>query len=140
MDFDDLNENENENNEENPSSLNELLLFEDDKDAQFRSLKDVVIFLVDCNKDMTEAIPKIISVIEGFLKTKIITNEKDLFSLILYNTQSEKNILQFKGINNLIGICEPDARLIKEVKNLISKTDPNSNPNWINFVKDKFWK
>jgi len=135
MDFDEIAD----NNEEEQSDLNELLLFDEDKDSQFKSLKDVVVFLVDCNQNMVkEAIPKIIHVIESFLKTKIITNEKDLFSLILYNTQSEKNILQFKGINNLISISEPDARLIKEIKILVSKTDPNLNPNYISFIQEKF--
>ena len=125
--------------EEITSGLNELTLYEDTKEEKFKSLKDVVIYLIDCNHTLLDkAIFKIITVIESFLKTKIITNQKDLFSLILYNTKVKSNILNFDGINLLIGMTEPDAKLIKEIKILSNYSDPSINTDYSKFIADKF--
>src|SRR5690606_38624478 len=114
--FDDIADTQNEDTGE-PQFGEELLLFETDTSGQYKSLKDAVIFLIDCNKTMIEnTLTSILAVAESFLKTKIITNENDLFGLIVYNTNKTNNILNFEGINVIIPLTAPDAKLIKDVK------------------------
>ena len=130
MDFDDVSQNE--NNEEK-NELDEILFLDEDKlSTQYISLKDCVIFLLDCSKSMhqidnsnkTTGITSVLTVTEDFLKTKIITNEKDLFGLVLFNTSLMKNEMNFEGVNQLINIIPPDANLIKKIKNYEQLTNP----------------
>jgi hypothetical protein len=104
------------------------MLLDVDSSAQYKSLKDAVIFLIDCNKTLVEnTFSSILAVGESFLKTKIITNENDMFGLITYNTMKTNNILNFDGINVIIPLTAPDAKLIKDVKILSQNTNPNTN-------------
>ena len=84
MDFDEVSQNE---NNEDQNQLDEILFLDQDQiSSQYISLKDCVIFLLDCSKSMhkiqnnlkTTGITSVLTVAEDFLKTKIITNEKDL--------------------------------------------------------------
>src|SRR5690348_4118923 len=78
----------------------EILLLDQDSQAQYKSMTDAVIFLIDCNRSMVaNAISQVLLAAESFLKTKIITNENDLFGLILYNTAITNNILSCEGVN-----------------------------------------
>ena len=130
MDFDDVSQNEN-NEEQN--QLDEILFLDQDQlSTQYISLKDCVIFLLDCSKSMhqiqnsiqTTGITSVLTVAQYFLKTKIITNEKDLFGLVLFNTSLMKNEMNFEGVNQLINITPPDANLIKKIKNYEQLTNP----------------
>ena len=128
MDFDEVSQNE---NNEDQNQLDEILFLDQDQiSSQYISLKDCVIFLLDCSKSMhkiqnnlkTTGITSVLTVAEDFLKTKIITNEKDLFGLVLFNTLT-KNEMNFEGVNQLIDIM-PDANLIKKIQNYEQMTNP----------------
>lgn len=82
----------------------------------YKTLNDVVIFLIDLQIEDGKVIKKIFSIIESFLKTKIITNENDLFGIFLYNSNKSSNSLGIEGVSILINISQSDAELIKKVK------------------------
>jgi ATP-dependent DNA helicase 2 subunit 1 len=143
MDFDENLEDTGENTGEMNINSEDLMLVEDDANAQYRSMKDCVIFLVDCGKSLIEsnAMNNIFAVAESFLKTKIITNEKDVFGLICYNYHVEKkNQLNFYGIDVRIPLAPPDAQLIKSIKILQQNTNPQINKNYNNFLRTEFPK
>lgn len=139
MDFDD-------NVEEMGEGVGELninediLLMEEETNTQYKTLKDSVIFLVDCNKSMLDnnAINKVLLVAESFLKTKIITNEKDIFGLILYNTEQTVNNFNFEGINVKIPLSPPNAAIIKHLKELQQCTNPSNDNNYLQNLRDIF--
>jgi ATP-dependent DNA helicase 2 subunit 1 len=138
MDFDDVTESQNDDGNEQ-QMVEDFLLLDVDNSTQYKSLKDAVIFLIDCNKTLVEhALSSILAVAESFLKTKIITNENDLFGIITYNTQKTNNILNFDGINVIIPLTAPDAKLIKDVKILSQNTSPNYNKNYHQFLHAEF--
>jgi len=129
----------------------ELNLFENDSISEYKMLKDIVIFLIDCNeKLLLNGLDKIFETAEGFLKTKIITNENDLFGLILYNidtpsvqidmqeTEAKYNELKFEGVNVIIKPCPPDAGLIKKIKNLSDRSNPSKNKEHKKFLLENF--
>lgn len=124
MDFDEVGENESEEH------IEDILLLDAEENQLYTSLKDCVIFLVDCSESMqkvhnnTSSITQVLNIAESFLKTKIITNEKDLFGLVLFNTEKQVNEMGFSGVNYLIQISPPDASLIKKIKNLEQNTNP----------------
>lgn len=129
----------------------ELNLFENDTISEYKMLKDVVIFLIDSNeKLLLNGLDKILETAEGFLKTKIITNENDLFGMIFYNintpslpidmqeNENKFNELKFEGVNVLIKPCPPDASLIKKIKNLSDRSNPNKNKENKKFLLENF--
>ena len=129
----------------------ELSLFENDTISEYKMLKDIVIFLIDCNEKLLfSGFNNILETAQGFLKTKIITNENDLFGLILYNINTPSlqmdmqdsnvkyNELKFEGVNVLIKPCPPDAGLIKKVKNLSDKSNPTLNKDHKQFLLENF--
>ena len=147
MDFDDISTNEATNLDPNSSDQIEDFLFldADSKNEQYISLKDCVIFLLDCSPSMhnlfidsnnenkkTTAITTVLTVAENFLKTKIITNEKDLFGLLLYDTSKTNNEMNFEAVNQLIPISTPDANLIKKIKIFEQNTNPELCPETYN--------
>ena len=126
MDFDEVTENQ---GGENAQQDDFFFQDTDTQTQQYTTLKDCVIFLIDCSSSMqgsiknsagieTNSISLILSIAESFLKTKIITNEKDLFGIVLYNTSTTNNEMNFEGVNKLIDIVSPDASLIKKLKML----------------------
>ena len=145
MDFDEVSQNE---NNEDQNQLDEILFLDQDQiSSQYISLKDCVIFLLDCSKSMhkiqnnlkTTGITSVLTVAEDFLKTKIITNEKDLFGLVLFNTSLTKNEMNFEGVNQLIDITPPDANLIKKIQNYEQMTNPILIPDdYENNLKENF--
>ena len=148
MDFDESIDNLNDDVAE--MDLNEdLKFFENDFNSEYKTLKDVVIFLIDCNENLLKnGLENLFATAEGFLKTKIITNDNDLFSIILYNvfTQINKfedgkekyNELNFQGINVLIKPTPPDASLIKKIKILAENSSPKRNKDYLKFLFEKF--
>jgi hypothetical protein len=89
-------------------------------------MKDIIIFLIDCNSSMiqdqkdissqkiTTPISTILKVIENFLKTKIISNQNDLFGIVLFNTTKSNNEMNFDGVNTLFKVEAPNAFNIKK--------------------------
>ena len=154
MDFDDISTNEATNLDGNSGDQIEDFLFldADSKNEQYISLKDCVIFLLDCSPSMhnlftdtnnenkkTTAITTVLTVAENFLKTKIITNEKDLFGLLLYDTSKTNNEMNFESVNQLIPISSPDANLIKKIKIFEQNTNPELCPEtYIDTLKEHF--
>ena len=147
MDFDDISTNDVTNLDPNSGEPIEDFLFldADSKNEQYISLKDCVIFLLDCSPSMhnlfidtnnenkkTTAITTVLTVAENFLKTKIITNEKDLFGLLLYDTSKTNNEMNFESVNQLIPISSPDANLIKKIKIFEQNTNPELCPETFN--------
>ncbi len=55
-------------------------------------------------------------VVEEFLKSKIISNDGDLFGLVLYNSSKTSNPFDFKNINVLISQLNPSAELILKIR------------------------
>ena len=109
MDFDEFAEGQGETAQQ----TEDIFFLETENQPQsYTTLKDCVIFLIDCTKSMhcqipqsngliTNPISSILSIAESFLKTKIITNEKDLFGLVLYNTLKTNNEMNFEGVNKI---------------------------------------
>lgn len=107
MDFD-----EEENNNIN-SIDQDLLMFSKENQQDYFSVKDSVIFLVDA---LSQNFTEVFKIAEFFLKTKIVSNENDLFSFIIYNSNTTSNFSNFEGVNKLISMSAPDAKMIRELK------------------------
>lgn len=50
------------------------------------------------------------------MKTKIITSQSDTLGIILYNTTKSENTSQFKNIQILLPMDEPNAETIKRLE------------------------
>ena len=153
MDFDEISTNtlKNENNPEGGELDALLFLDQDFSNEQFLPTKECIIFLIDCHSSMhvipqnssisskTTPLSTILKVIENFLKTKIISNQNDLFGMVLFNTSITNNEMNFDGINTLFKVAAPNALIIKTIKIMTKNCDPELNEN--NFRKelnDKF--
>ena len=150
MDFDESSSitAKNESNQEG-GELDDLLFLENDfSEQQFLPTKDCIVFLVDCHQSMhsitqdskvstkTTPISTILKVTENFLKSKIISNQSDLFGMVLFNTSISNNDLSFEGINNLFNIAAPNAILIKKIKIMCQNCDPGVNSD--NYKKELY--
>jgi ATP-dependent DNA helicase 2 subunit 1 len=150
MDFDESSSitAKNESNQEG-GELDDLLFLENDfSEQQFLPTKDCIVFLVDCHQSMhsitqdskvstkTTPISTILKVTENFLKSKIISNQSDLFGMVLFNTSISNNDLSFEGINNLFNIDAPNAILIKKIKIMCQNCDPEVNSD--NYKKELY--
>lgn len=148
MDFDEISTNtiRTDNNQEG-GELDELLFLDKDfADQQFYPSKECIIFLIDCHPTMhalsqdasittkTTPISTVLKVTENFLKTKIISNQNDLFGMVLFNTAISNNEMNFEGINTLFKIAAPDALIIKKIKIMTQNCDPELNEN--NYKKE----
>ena len=146
MDFDETSSNTfNTNaNQEGVGELDDLLFLEKDiSEQQFFPSKEVIIFLIDCSPSMlniiqdpsqnqtTTPLSTLLKSTENFLKTKIISNQNDLFSMVLFNTKIKNNEMDFDGVNVLFKVEAPNALNIKKIKMMAQNCDPEVN-------KDKF--
>ena len=146
MDFDETSSNTfNTNaNQEGVGELDDLLFLEKDiSEQQFFPSKEVIIFLIDCSPSMlniiqdpsqnqtTTPLSTLLKSTENFLKTKIISNQNDLFSMVLFNTEIKNNEMDFDGVNILFKVEAPNALNIKKIKMMAQNCDPEVN-------KDKF--
>ena len=146
MDFDETSSNTfNTNaNQEGVGELDDLLFLEKDiSEQQFFPSKEVIIFLIDCSPSMlniiqdpsqnqtTTPLSTLLKSTENFLKTKIISNQNDLFSMVLFNTEIKNNEMDFDGVNVLFKVEAPNALNIKKIKMMAQNCDPEVN-------KDKF--
>jgi len=135
MDFDD----QTETNEGGEGDNIYNMLLDENTSNEYKSMKDAVIFLIECSNTMLEnSFQHIFEIAENFLKTKIITNENDLFSLIIYNTAIKKNNLNFEGINIMFPLTAPDAQLIKNLKIISQNCQEKFNPKFKGFIEDNF--
>jgi len=130
MDFDENVENvDGEGGEDGEGGFEDLFAGGDEtadgKDA-YKSLKDAVIFVVDCRrhlfqKEANEAKSQfevVMNAVSSFMKAKIITNDNDKIALILYNVKKAKNGMNFGGINTVFSLDSPDAERIKTVTDI----------------------
>ncbi len=135
MDFDE----QTETNEGGETENIYNMLLDENTSNEYKSLKDAVIFLIECNNSMLEnSFQHVFEIAENFLKTKIITNENDFFSLIIYNTAIKKNYLNFEGINIMFPLTAPDAQLIKNLKIISQNCQEKYNPKFMDFIQDNF--
>lgn len=103
--------------------------------GEFKPSKDEVIFLIHLTEEIFTRtdndlypISEALKGLSSFLKSKIITNNKDLVSLVFYNSKSTNNPLNFKGIDVYIDLQTPNAKAIRESNHLeeeFSKIDFN---------------
>ena len=143
MDFDETSANtftNNNNQEGGGGELDELLFLDKDfTEQQTFPTKDCIIFLIDCNSNMHKIIPDsssnktttplstLLNITENFLKTKIISNQNDLFGIVLFNTGKMNNEMNFEGVNTLFKIEAPNAFNIKKIKTMSHNCDPELN-------------
>ena len=141
MDFDEISTNtlKTDNNQEGGELDDLLFLDQDSGEQQFLPSKECIIFLIDCHSTMhgifqdssisTKSTPlsTILKVTENFLKTKIISNQNDLFGMVLFNTSITNNEMNFDGINTLFKIAAPNALIIKKIKIMTQNCDPQLN-------------
>ena len=173
MDFDETSSNtfttSNTNNQEGVGELDDLLFLEKDfQEQHFFPTKDCILFLIDCSPSMfnlvqdssnkiTTPISTLLKITENFLKTKIISNQNDLFGIVLFNTDKINNDMNFEGVNILLKIEAPNAFNIKKIKMMSEKCDPEvnkegyktelidifkpieNNPNKVNFLNNAMW-
>ena len=133
MDFDEQSSNTQkiDSSQEAFGELDDLMFLDKDFIEQdFLPTKDIIIFLIDCSPSMhkevkdsfqktTTPISTLLKVIENFLKTKIISNQSDLFGIVLFNTSKNDNEMNFDGVNTLFKIEAPNAFNIKKIKIMI---------------------
>ena len=141
MDFDEQSSNTQkiDSSQEAFGELDDLMFLDKDFIEQdFLPTKDIIIFLIDCSPSMhkevkdsfqktTTPISTLLKVIENFLKTKIISNQNDLFGIVLFNTSKNDNEMNFDGVNTLFKIEAPNAFNIKKIKIMTQNCDPDSN-------------
>ena len=170
MDFDETTSNTFNTNtiQEGVGELDDLLFLEkDNTEQQFFPNKDCIIFLIDCSSSMfniiqdttlnqkTTPLSTLLKVTENFLKTKIISNQNDLFGIVLFNTEIKNNEMDFDGVNALFKIEAPNALNIKKIKMMAQNCDPEINKdkyqdelntifkplenNKINFLNNAIW-
>ena len=170
MDFDETTSNtfNTNTNQEGVGELDDLLFLEkDNTEQQFFPNKDCIIFLIDCSSSMfniiqdttlnqkTTPLSTLLKVTENFLKTKIISNQNDLFGIVLFNTEIKNNEMDFDGVNALFKIEAPNALNIKKIKMMAQNCDPEINKdkyqdelntifkplenNKINFLNNAIW-
>ena len=168
MDFDETSANTFNTNQEGVGELDDLLFLEkDNTEQQFFPTKDCIIFLIDCSSSMfniiqdttlnqkTTPLSTLLKVTENFLKTKIISNQNDLFGIVLFNTEIKNNEMDFDGVNTLFKIEAPNALNIKKIKMMAQNCDPEINKdkyqdelntifkplenNKINFLNNAIW-
>ena len=170
MDFDETTSNtfNTNTNQEGVGELDDLLFLDkDNTEQQFFPNKDCIIFLIDCSSSMfniiqdttlnqkTTPLSTLLKVTENFLKTKIISNQNDLFGIVLFNTEIKNNEMDFDGVNALFKIEAPNALNIKKIKMMAQNCDPEINKdkyqdelntifkplenNKINFLNNAIW-
>ena len=172
MDFDETSSstfNSNNNNQEGQGESDELLFLDKDfQEQHFFPTKDCILFLIDCSPSMhnliqdssnkvSTPISTLLKITENFLKTKIISNQNDLFGIILFNTDKINNEMNFEGVNILFKIEAPNAFNIKKIKMMAQDCDPEvnkdkykselneifkpieNNPNKICFLNNAMW-
>ena len=170
MDFDETSANtfNTNTNQEGVGELDDLLFLDkDNTEQQFFPTKDCIIFLIDCSSSMfniiqdttlnqkTTPLSTLLKVTENFLKTKIISNQNDLFGIVLFNTEIKNNEMDFDGVNALFKIEAPNALNIKKIKMMAQNCDPEINKdkyqdelntifkplenNKINFLNNAIW-
>ena len=171
MDFDETSSNtfsSSNNNQEGAGESDELLFLDKDfQEQHFFPTKDCILFLIDCSPSMhnliqdsnkvSTPISSLLKITENFLKTKIISNQNDLFGIVLFNTDKINNEMNFEGVNILFKIEAPNAFSIKKIKMMAQNCDPEvnkekykseldeifkpieNNPNKISFLNNAMW-
>ncbi|EGG22548.1 ATP-dependent DNA helicase [Cavenderia fasciculata] len=92
------------------------------------SLRDCIIFLIDCSKSMflpnpsTGEIPfkNAIKCLIQTITDKIITSESDLIGLCLFGTDKNKNLNDFENIYVMSDLDTPDPKLILQIEDILA--------------------
>ena len=79
------------------------------------------------DEEKTTPLTSILKVTENFLKTKIISSEKDPFGIVLFNTLISVNEMNLDGVNNIIPVHPPNAMTIQKIKEMYHKCNPDTN-------------
>ena len=151
MDFDETSVSSNKSDKAPNTNQDDLFFLEKDPTIQqIYPTKECVLFLVDCASSMhkiyddegkkTTPLTTVLKVSEEFLKTKIISNEKDSFGIILFNTFEKNNEMNFDGVNVLFNLSQPNATQIKKIKDLTKNCDPEINKNDYQKELEKIFK
>jgi len=130
-------------NSDYPEIDDELLFL--DKSSSTYSIfpsKECILFLVDCaptmhfllDREKSTPLTTILKITENFLKTKIISNECDPFGIVLFNTAIKKNEMDLEAVNDLSQIELPNALLIKKLREIHQKCNPDINKD--NYLKE----
>ena len=124
MDFDDI------FNDMDPADQNEDEILTFPNPEGYTLLKDASIFLVDVNINTDgQSVNTVLRVTENFLKAKIISNDTDLFSLILFNFNDENKDIAEENYKVIYSLDTPSANVIKEIKSLQDEVNfPLFNP------------
>eukprot|EP01022_Parablepharisma_sp_SALTPOND_P026506 TRINITY_DN64291_c0_g1_i1.p2 TRINITY_DN64291_c0_g1~~TRINITY_DN64291_c0_g1_i1.p2 ORF type:complete len:789 (+),score=98.96 TRINITY_DN64291_c0_g1_i1:87-2369(+) len=103
---------------------NEPFILGEDPDEPTQQ-NDAVIFVLDCGKFMRESKPgveggksnvtEVLSAACSFMKTKIISSEKDRVAIVLYSCSKVQNPLDLPGIHVIHKLETPDAASIKDL-------------------------
>ena len=78
-------------------------------------------------EEKTTPLTTILKVTENFLKTKIISSEKDPFGIVLFNSLVSLNDMNLEGVNTIISVHPPNALTIKKIKEMYYKCNPELN-------------
>ena len=88
-----------------------------------------MIFLVDCssrmfarnphNPDGIDSVTHVLKATLSFMKTKIITSDSDRIGMILFNTGTTSNSLNFENVCVMIQLDQTDAQIIKNFQSQI---------------------
>ena len=154
MDFDETSSNtfsSSNNNQEGAGESDELLFLDKDfQEQHFFPTKDCILFLIDCSPSMhnliqdsnkvSTPISSLLKITENFLKTKIISNQNDLFGIVLFNTDKINNEMNFEGVNILFKIEAPNAFNIKKIKMMAQNCDPEVNKEKYKSELDEIFK
>ena len=133
MEFDELGEGVEDTGAPATGGEDLLFGFTEEEEKEMKSLKDSVLFLVDCRESMildnkhnqssVSNVNEVLRALSSFMKTKIITSDNDRIGLILYSTRLTKNSLNFNNIYVLQSLEEPDAARIKDIEGIVSKNE-----------------
>ena len=93
-------------------------------ESKFWNTKDCILFAIDCNESMvsSESLFVALESARSVLEHKIISSERDLVGILLYNTRESQNASSFQNIFLLQDIQEPDANIILTLDKVIKGT------------------
>ena len=105
---------------------------EDDEDMvdekkMFESVRDNVVFLIDCSPSMLEIIEFeetsttglniAMEVVEKMMKTKIMATPDDNIGVIFFNTKIAKNEHHFVGVHQFIPLANASSATVEKISN-----------------------
>lgn len=111
-----------------------------DNSQAIENRQDSVLFVVDCNPSMIEPnnfneggvsnLQTVFKAAIGFMKTKIITSERDTLGIILYNVSPDAKAKKQEDstLYTIMPIDEPNAEMIKKLEALERTINEDTKP------------